>query len=137
MEPRLIKGLQAEYIPAEYPGSNTSGIRVLGKNVLVRVDECSPRTSGKIELIETMVEQMTMAATTGVVCAVGPEAFRLFDDGTRWTGRAVEAGERVWFEKYAGQLQTGRDGATYRIMDYRAIAGAMEDEPAETIREAV
>lgn len=130
MEPRLIKGLQADYVPADYSGKNTSGIRVLGKNVLVRVDECSVATGGGIQLTDDMIEKMTMASTTGVLFDVGPEAFRLFDDGTRWAGAAVEPGERIWFEKYAGQLQTGRDGKTYRIMDYRAIAAAMiADEP--------
>lgn len=131
MEPRLIKGNQAEYVPATWTGKNTSGIRVFGKNVLVRVDECSPTTSGEVILLDEIVERMTMASTTGVICALAPEAFRLFDDGTRWTGEAPDPGDRIWFEKYAGQLQTGRDGKTYRIMDYRAIAAGVDPDGVE------
>lgn len=138
LQPRLIKGNQADYLPAEYPGRNTSGIISYGKNVIVRVDECSPASSGGVQLPPEMVERMTMASTTGVLFHVAPEAFRLFDDGSRWTGLAPVVGDRIWFEKFAGQLQTGRDGKTYRIMDYRAVACGMDPawEPADSATSA-
>lgn len=127
---RLIKSDSTDYIPATFEGKNASGMRVMGKNVLIRVDECSPTSAGGVILPGNKVEAMTMNSTTGVIIAKAPEAFRLFDDGTRWAGDVPEPGDRIWFEKYAGTLQTGRDGATYRIMDYRAIAAVMitEDE---------
>ena len=47
MEPRLIKGIHAEYVPAKWAGHDTSGVRVVGKTVLVLMDECAPKTSGR------------------------------------------------------------------------------------------
>lgn len=118
----LYKGEQAEYVPAVYPGKNTSGLKPYGKNVLVRVDTCSERTSGGIMIVPERVERMTANATSGCIYYLAPEAFRLFDDGTQWIGDAPKIGDRICFEKYAGQLQQGVDGAPYRIMDYRSIA---------------
>lgn len=126
MEPRLIKGVHADYIPAQWIGQNESGLISYGKNVVVKVDECSPTSAGGVALPPEMVERMTMNSTTGILVYVAPEAFRLFDDGTRWDGDKPKAGDRVWFEKYAGQIQMGRDGKSYRLMDYRAIAGGID-----------
>ena len=35
MQPHLIKALHADYIPAAWSGKDTSGIRVVGKTVLI------------------------------------------------------------------------------------------------------
>lgn len=129
-EPVLIKGLQADYTPAVWSGKNTSGLKTFGKNILVLVDECAAVTAGGIMVTDDRAERMTAISTTGVLIQVGPEAFRLFDDGTVWQGDRPRAGDRIWFEKYAGQLQTGRDGKTYRLMDYRALAAVAEEEEA-------
>lgn len=126
-QPKLIKGLQAEYVPAIYPGANTSGMKVWGKNVLLRVDECAEQTGGGIHITQDMQERMTEGATTGCIFALGPEAFRLFDDNSRWTGEHPNVGDRVYFEKYAGTLQRGADGNIYRIVDYRAIAAGIDE----------
>ncbi len=120
--PTLHKGLQGDFVPAVYPGHNPSRLRVLGKNLLVRVDTYSPVTGGGIHITDDRVEKMTEAGETGVLFDVGPEAFRLFDDGSRWQGRRPEVGQRIAFERYAGTLQKGMDGHVYRIMDYRAVA---------------
>lgn len=118
----LYKGNQAEYIPAQYPGQNTSGLKPFGKNILVRVDECSKRTSGGVQLLDDFVERMTAGSTSGCIFYVGPEAFRTFDDGSPWVGDKPKVGDRICFEKYAGQIQTGVDGFQYRIMDFRNVA---------------
>lgn len=126
LPPRLIKGLQAEFIPAEWPGQNTSGIRIFGKNVLVRMDSCAKTSTGGILLPEDMVDRMTEASESGCIYAVGAAAFRLFDDGHRWEGERPQVGERVYVEKYAGVKARGADGALYRIMDERCISGALD-----------
>jgi co-chaperonin GroES (HSP10) len=129
-EPKLLKGLQAEYVPAIWRGKNTSGFRAFGKNLVVMVDECASTTSGGILLTEDMSERMTMVATTGCVVQCGPEAFRRFDDGTAWVGVKPEPGSRIYFEQYAGTLQRGIDGKNYRIMDYRCVSAEMDlDNP--------
>lgn len=120
--PALIQGMQAEYVPEFWPGENTSGLRPFGKNLLVRMDVTAKQTSGGIYLVDEMLERMDMASVTGCIYAIGPEAFRQFDDGHPWRGDAPQVGERVYTEKYAGQIARGKDGGLYRIMDYRAIA---------------
>lgn len=118
----LYKGEQAEYVPATYTGKNTSGLKPYGKNVLVRVDKCSEVTSGGLMVIPERIERMTMQSLSGCIYYIAPEAFRTFDDGTPWIGEAPKIGDRICFEKYAGQFQYGVDGEPYRVMDYRNIA---------------
>jgi co-chaperonin GroES (HSP10) len=129
----LYKGAQAEYVPATYQGRNTSGLKPYGKNVLVRVDECATATTGGVKLLDEYVERMTANATSGCIYYLAPEAFRLFDDGTPWIGEAPKVGDRICFEKYAGQIQTGVDGHPYRIMDYRNIACSLDYDYLEEI----
>ena len=128
MEPRLIKGTQAEYVPARWSGKDTSGIRVVGKTVLVLMDECSPTSTGGIALPDDLIERMSMAAESGVIVACAPGAFLLNEDMTPWTGEKPKPGERVYVEKYAGKLVKGADGKTYRIMDYGCIGAVYEGE---------
>jgi len=129
MEPRLIKGIQAEYVPAKWSGQNTSGVRVVGKTVLVLMDECSQTTTGGIALPEDLIERMSMAAESGVLVACAPGAFLLNEDMTPWSGEKPGPGDRVYIEKYAGKQIKGRDGKTYRIMDYGSIGATYEPEP--------
>ena len=136
MEPRLIKGIHAEYVPAQWAGRDTSGVRVVGKTVLVLMDQCAPKTTGDIVLPEDVVERMSMAAESGVLVACAAGAFLLNEDMTPWSGEKPKPGDRVYIEKYAGKLVKGRDGATYRIMDYGSIGATYEPE-AETERKAI
>jgi co-chaperonin GroES (HSP10) len=123
---RLIKGFQADYIPSEWPGENTSGLRVFGKHVLICVDVCAPATRGSILHTDEMVDRMTEASETGCIYAIGSAAFRHYDDGTRWgDAEKPRVGERVYFERYAGVKAMGMDGNVYRIVDYGAIAAGL------------
>lgn len=126
MEPRLIKGTQAEYIPAQWTGKDTSGVRVVGKCVLVLTDHASSITTGGVHLTEELVERQSMAAESGVLVAVSSGAFLLNEDMTPWTGDKPKPGDRVYIEKYAGKQIKGRDGKMYRIMDYSSIGATYE-----------
>jgi len=128
MQPHLIKGIHADYIPAKWSGTDTSGIRVVGKTVLVLMDQCSPKTTGGVELPQDLIEKMSMAAESGVLVAVSHGAFLLNEDMTPWIGDKPKPGDRVYIEKYAGKLVKGRDGETYRIMDYGSIGATYEAE---------
>lgn len=130
---KLVKGLQADHTPATYAGKNTSGLKVFGKNVLIAVDECAAATAGGIMVTDEYIERMTAGATTGCIFAIAAEGFRHFDDGTPWVGDKPQVGDRVCFEKYAGQLQVGVDKQTYRIMDYRCVAAAVDEEYVQSI----
>ena len=129
MQPHLIKGIHADYIPASWSGTDTSGIRVVGKTVLVLMDKCSPQTAGGVELPDDMIEKMSMAAENGILVAIAAGAFLLNEDMTAWSGYKPRLGDRVYIEKYAGKLVKGRDGETYRIMDYGSIGATYEAEP--------
>ena len=133
MEPRLIKGIHGEYIPAKWSGKDTSGIRVVGKCVLVLTDEFAPKNAAGIHFPEDVVERNSMAAESGVLVACSPGAFLLNEDMTPWIGEKPKPGDRVYIEKYAGKQVKGRDGRTYRIMDYSSIGATYEAEPAPAI----
>lgn len=120
------KGLQGDYLPVQYPGRNVSGLKPYGKTILVAVDEFATVSAAGVHMIDTHVEKMTASSTSGCIFALGAEAFRLFEDGTVWKGDVPVVGERVYFERYAGQLVMGHDGKTYRLMDYRAIAAGVD-----------
>ena len=124
MTPKLLRTAHAEYIPAPYTGKNSSGWEPALDRVLVRPDIASVRSSGGVELPEDLTDRMQMAAITGVVIAVGDDAFKWNADGTRlFEGYKPVPGDRVIFEKYAGKPILGEDGQDYRLLDYKSIGG--------------
>lgn len=127
----LVRGIHAEFTPAEWSGQDTSGIRVVGKTVLVLMDAAAPKSSGDVILPEPIVENLSAGAESGVIVAVSPGAFLLNEDMTPWVGEKPAPGDRVYIAKYAGQLVRGRDGRIYRLMDYGNI-GAVYDRVAVT-----
>lgn len=121
LKPRLIDRLQGKYRPSPFDG-NHSGVTPLGKRVLVRTDEFEGTfADGKLEFLSDIVERMNMASESGVLVAVGPEAFSEHPDGSRWLNNTPSPGMHVYFEKYAGILVMGNDGKQYRLMDDRCI----------------
>ena len=124
MEPKLLRTLHAEFVPAPYFGENKSGWTPIGDYVLVRPDAIARKSSGGIELPDDLAERMQLAAITGVIIECGDEAFRWNADRTRpYEGYKPQAGDRVIFEKYAGKPILGEDGKNYRILDDKAIGG--------------
>ena len=130
MEPKLVKGLNdVEFVPALWTGENASGMKAFGKNVIIAVDEASEVSSGGVIVgTQGRIEQLTAGSTSGCIVFAGPEAFRHFDDGTAWVGDKPRAGDRVFFEKFAGNLQQGVDGRQYRIMDYRCLSAFLDTD---------
>lgn len=124
MEPKLLKTVHAEYVPATYNGVNTSGWQPVGDLVLVLPDTIATKTSGGVELPQDIAERMQLAAITGTVVALGDEAFRWNADRTRpFEGVKPTEGSRVIFEKYAGKPILGEDGRQYRFLDDKSIGG--------------
>lgn len=120
LQPRLIKGMQAEYVPAFWPGHNSSGLNPYGPNVLVCMDSCSEASSGGILLLDDVRDRMDEASVTGCVFAIGPDAFRLMEN-------RPSVGERIYIDKYAGIKARGVDGKFYRIVDEKCIACGITD----------
>lgn len=127
------------YTMAQYDGTNRCGWQPLCDKVLVLADQPAPSLNwtdadGKaIEFVLTdkTQEDAGFAAITGVLVAVGPQAFA-YDSHrvVHWEGKRPQPGDRVTFRKYAGQMYTGRDGLGYRIMEDRLIDAVEVSEDA-------
>lgn len=113
--------------------TNSSGIFPSGDRVLIRPDDIEKKTKGGIIIAETIAEQHQNAQSTGVLVAVGPDAFthqttltERFIDGswkpverttTGYSGPFANIGDRVAFAKYGGLQVEGEDGVVYRVMN--------------------
>jgi chaperonin GroES len=123
VQPRILKTIHAEYIPAPYMGVNKSGVSPFGEYVLVRPDTIATTTSGGVQLPEDVAARHQLAAITGVVIECGDEAFKWSADRTRRIeGRVPRPGDRVVFEKYAGMPFLGEDKNNYRLFEDKCIA---------------
>jgi chaperonin GroES len=135
MQPKLIAARQhariltplAEYEPAQWKGKNTSGIIPIGDRVLVLPDKAPEKTAGGVLMTEQQQDRDGLAAETGILVAIGEAAWKWNSDRTRlFEGTKPEVGQRVWFERYAGSVQYGKDGTAYRIMDDKAVGAVAE-----------
>lgn len=118
----------AVYERSEWHGQNESGFTPMADKVLILVDRVASRTAGGIDLIEDIQEKANLAAESGVVVALGTEAFRYDSQGRVWKGLRPQPGTHAFFERYAGQVMHGRDGNIYRVMDDRCIGAVNTDE---------
>lgn len=122
MKPRMIKTLYAQYVPTEWDGVNNSGWSAYGDRILVLTDRAPEKTAGGITLPPEVKQDHDEAAITGVLIAVGNDAFVWNSDrNRRLEGERPKPGDRVMFVKYAGELLYGDDGLLYRVMEDRAI----------------
>lgn len=133
MQDRILATQHGQFEMAEWNGCNESGIIPLCDKVLVLVDKAVEKTRGGVIISEVSAEVQTLASTTGVMIAVGPQAF-VYDSEriVRWEGERPPAGTRVYFERYAGQEYTSVDGKMYRIMKDRQIGGMQVPVEAAT-----
>lgn len=121
---RILPTVHGQFLLRPWNGKNTAGIQPMGNAVLVLVDPAMEKTKGGIIMTEQKAEQQTLASTTGVVVAIGDAAFAFTPDRTsEWRGTKPAPGDRVYFQRYAGQEYTGVDGQMYRLMEDRSIAG--------------
>lgn len=134
MRPKLVAAAKmqltplGQYVPAEWHGKNTSGILPIDDRVLVLPDKAPTKTDGGVLLTETTQDHDGLAAETGVLVAIGESAWTWNSDRSRpFSGTKPEIGQRVWFERYAGAIQFGRDGVAYRLMDDKCV-GAVAAE---------
>lgn len=126
MKAKLIRrtSLGAQYVQSKYAGKNESGVAPVGDSVLILIDDSVTKTAGGIELPENLQEHHKAAAETGVMVAVGEGAFKYSSDRAReFVGRKPKAGDRVYYQRYAGQIVIGQDGLEYRVMTDKCIAG--------------
>ena len=124
MEAKILKSEHGQFLLQEWDGINRSGIEPLGDKLVVLVDPSLTKTAGGIHLTADTSDRQTLSSTTGVVVAIGAQAFAWNTDGTReFVGRKPVAGDRVYFQRYAGQEYPGADGKLYLLIQDRSIGG--------------
>lgn len=112
------------YTKAKWNGCNESGIEAFADRILVMTDMPATTSKGGIEFTEEHKDKTGLAAETGVLIELAEGAFTWSSDRTRpFAGTKPDPGQRIYFERYAGNLYTGRDGKNYRLMDDRCLAG--------------
>jgi co-chaperonin GroES (HSP10) len=121
LNPRFITTQFGTYGEAVWTGENTSGWTAACDKVLVLPDQAVDKVGG-VWMTDQNVDNQQNAATTGIIVALGPQAFAYDSDRlTKWVGERPLAGWRVAFVKYTGQEHMGDDGKMYRMMQDRAI----------------
>ena len=121
LNPKVLSVRRAEYIPAPWFGENKSGCIPVGDRVLILPD-IAASMSGALQLPDDIVDRAQMAASSGIIVALGDDAFVWNADRTRpYGGYKPKPGDRVHFEKYAGKIILGDDGVEYRVLDDKAI----------------
>jgi chaperonin GroES len=120
---KILNVRRAQYIPAPFFGKNESGCIPIGDRVLVRPD-IAAETSGNLKLPDSVVERAQLSASSGVIVALGDDAFTWNFDRTRpYGGEKPQVGDRVFMDVYAGKVILGDDGVEYRLIDDKCVGG--------------
>ena len=121
---------------------NKSGIYPAGNRVLVLADQIEEKTKDSlIELLPDTEAAMQSANASGMLIAVGPDAFEhetecVYSSKGELLERRVSAwsepfaipGDRISFAKYAGQKYTGKDEKLYLVINDKDITCKLDDE---------
>ena len=90
---------------------NRSGIYPSGDRVLIKPDEIEEVTKGGIVLPDKQRRDHQNAQTSGVLVAVGPDAW------SDYKAAFAGIGDKVMFAKYGGLSVIGKDGKRYRVIN--------------------
>ena len=116
-----------ERLPAIWSGKNTSGCIPIGDKILILPDMFLATTAGNVELPDEFTERMQLSTQTGVIVAVGDDAFTWSADRARpFGGYKPQPGDRVYYERYAGAEVHGDDNATYRLVEDKQVGAVIE-----------
>lgn len=113
---------------------NSSGIYPCGDRILVRPDEIEEKTDGGIVIPATVADEHMHAQTSGILIAVGPDAWHHFVEkgpqGATIRGYSkpfANVGDKVMFAKYGGQEVWGKDGVRYRVLNDEDITAVIDE----------
>lgn len=108
-------------VKALKPKVNETGLRPLGHAVLLEIIQ-SEIKSDKIIIPETVKERSMMIEQTGIVLAVGPEA---------WRGEIeprAKVGDKVMVSRWAGHnIPSPANGRLYRMVNAEDVFAAVEE----------
>lgn len=126
MTPRYIRTEHAEFQCSEITLEvmEVAPYRPIGDNVLVLTDKVREKTSGGILVPGTTASVHNAGAESGVIVALGNDAFRLNNAGTRMLKEEErpKVGDRVCFTRYSGTMIV-RGDFTFRMMTDTCIGG--------------
>lgn len=105
---------------------NTSGIRPVEYNCLVKPVDVEKTTKAGLILPESAVEKEEFGRMEGTLVAVSPMAFSFAEWPKDRDGEKPQVGQRVTFSRYQATELTGKDGAKYWMMKDKSILGVME-----------
>jgi len=101
-------------------------IEPAGHRVIVKPDPLEEVSEGGIVLAYGSDKKRVEQAThKGTIVAVGPTAWKAFDDGVPW----AKVGDRVYFAKYGGFL-IKEDGVDYRLLNDEDITAIIREDAA-------
>lgn len=123
--PRQIKTLRGIYEVVPWNGQNTSCFVPIGDRVLVLPDQPAEKSAAGIILgSDDERERVALAAESGVIIALGSDAFIWNSDRTRRIeGERPKPGQRVFFKRYVGEMYPSRDGKFYMVVSDHSIGG--------------
>lgn len=104
-----------EYQKATWTGTNDSGWVPIGDKVLVYPDQAPEETAMGIKIPIDIAARHTMAAEAGIVVELGPDV-----------NIPIKPGDRIFIERFGGQLVPGHDGKVYRIMDQSSVGAVFK-----------
>jgi co-chaperonin GroES (HSP10) len=106
---------------------NSSGLRPLEYNVVIRMDPVKERTAGGIILPTAKKDENELAADEGTLVAVSPHAFGYAE----WPADQPppKVGDRVLFARFDGRLHE-KDGVKFRLVKDKSVIAVVDEAPA-------
>lgn len=127
---RFYQNKDIGFQKAPFAGQNESGFTPVGDLVCVKTDSVDgfAGTQKTIMMLPEIAERHNMGATSGVIVAMGQDAFMWSADRKRPYGDVKpEVGTRVLFTRYSGIESFGADGNRYRVMSDNSIAAVIKE----------
>ena len=102
-------------------------IEPAGHRVIVKPDPIEEVSKGGIIISHgSDKKRVEQAQQKGVIVAVGPTAWKAFDDGLPW----AKVGDRVYFAKYGGYV-FDHEGSEYRLLNDEDITAIIREDGHE------
>jgi chaperonin GroES len=118
---------QKQYRQAIWFGKNTSGCEPIGDKILISPDIFLSETEAGVFMPDEFKERMQLSTQSGVIVAVGDDAFTWSADRMRpFGGYKPKPGDRVYYERYAGAVVQGDDNTEYRLIEDKQIGAVIE-----------